>query len=159
MDPRRYGGGFNDEDMEQFASHHVVDYFNLPVVGGTTALRMCPTLQLQAQARFEEQVCACHVWLRQQMDIPDAAFIPFEPDKDRPTSFVPFMLSYKYKMQRSRRVDFQKRLDVLVDYSFWENFRELNKMIKYKTYTNHFITSSATFGICYLFGKALSKFF
>ncbi|XP_037927939.1 uncharacterized protein LOC119662406 [Teleopsis dalmanni] len=129
MDCRRFSYGGGDVDFQRLARHQMIDYYNLPLVGGIHATLAYPELQEQVQQRFQEDVQMCHARLRRQFVIPDSAFDIFFQYLKTGTNIIAFE-TFTFKMDYSRdnrqkQLLFQRRLDLFTKVYYGRRLVEL----------------------------------
>ncbi|XP_037928413.1 uncharacterized protein LOC119662742 [Teleopsis dalmanni] len=132
MDCRRFNYGGGDVDYEALPLHHIIDYYNLPLVGGIHASFVFPELQHQAQLLFQGDVEILHNRLRRQFEIPDSAFDISFQHLWIGSTIITFE-TFKFKMDYSRdnrqkQLLFQQRLDLLIKEYYVRRLVELAEL-------------------------------
>ncbi|XP_037927367.1 uncharacterized protein LOC119661923 [Teleopsis dalmanni] len=132
MDSRRFNNGGGDVDFQGLEMHQVVDYYNLPLIGGIHASLAYPELQEQVQQRFQEDIHRCHNRLRRQFEIPPSAFdIFFQHLRIGPDITIFETLKFKTdysRLNRKKQLAFQRRLDLFIKVFYDRRLVELAEL-------------------------------
>ncbi|XP_037959620.1 uncharacterized protein LOC119688979 [Teleopsis dalmanni] len=148
MDFRRFSAGGGDVDCMNLQEQSFVNYYNLPFVGDSYARYLYPSLTQSYQRRFEEDVRRAHERLRRIMHIPDTAFMPHLEDAINMRSFTPKVFTSEYsRLHRTSLLQFQQRLDIVIQQCYQDKCLELNDEIRSKTKVLYILAITMAIGL------------